>query len=433
MSHFYKLSNGVRVGCLESGGASTAIAVITPFLELPNTAHSPLAPLVLEKIAFTQTLSSSPSVLQKRMDTIIGGSQVKTHREYIKYGTLTTPKQLESVLQILTEVATQPVISKSFLNEELEPIVKYDVSEMKEKNPELFMTEMMVHAGFGQRLFSLAKAQDYIKKNTLEESIAKFAKAVIQPNRLIVLAAGSNNNLIEYLREAIGKTGIEDLALQSNGPESVSSFSYNPQNFDDCIVEDSKQQYTHVSVGFEGISSGDPDSPVSSVLCTLLGGGGSFSAGGPGKGMYSRLYTQVLNRIHWVESVHAFNLNFSSSGLFGIHGSCPTQHAQNLVRTMISQLQSMSSNVSEEELARAKSITASGLLMNTETRFNLLDAAAENLLYKNRTYEPIDVVNEIRAIEKRDLERVAERILGSKPCIAMFGRIPSRIPSMALN
>lgn len=28
------------------------------------------------------------------------------------------------------------------------------------------------------------------------------------------------------------------------------------------------------------------------VLNTLLGGGGSFSAGGPGKGMYSRLYTR---------------------------------------------------------------------------------------------------------------------------------------------
>jgi len=27
-----------------------------------------------------------------------------------------------------------------------------------------------------------------------------------------------------------------------------------------------------------------------------MGGGGSFSAGGPGKGMYTRLYTHVLNR-----------------------------------------------------------------------------------------------------------------------------------------
>jgi mitochondrial-processing peptidase subunit alpha len=433
MSNFYKLSNGVRVGCFESGGASTAVAVISSFLELPSQVHSPLAPFILEKIAFTQTLSSNPSALQKRMDAIVGGSQVKSHREYIRYGTLTTPKQLPSVLQILAEVATQPVISNSFLNDELEPIINYEVAEMKDKNPESFMAEMMVHAGFGSRLFSLAKAQENFKKNSLEETVSRFTKAVVQPNKLIVLAAGPDINLVENLREAIYKSGIEDLSLLTNGPESVTSFSYNPQNPDDCIIEDSSQKFTHVSVGFEGIPKGDPDSPVASVLATLLGGGGSFSAGGPGKGMYSRLYTQVLNRIHWVESVHAFSLNFSTSGLFGIHGSCPTQHSQNLVRTMLSQLHSMAHNVTEEELNRAKNIAASGQLMNTETRFNLVDVAAETLLYKNKAFEPVNVANEIQTIEKKDLQRVAERILKSKPCIAVFGRIPSRIPSPNLN
>ena len=29
----------------------------------------------------------------------------------------------------------------------------------------------------------------------------------------------------------------------------------------------------------------------------MMGGGGSFSAGGPGKGMYTRLYTRVLNKV----------------------------------------------------------------------------------------------------------------------------------------
>lgn len=28
----------------------------------------------------------------------------------------------------------------------------------------------------------------------------------------------------------------------------------------------------------------------------MMGGGGSFSAGGPGKGMFTRLYLNVLNR-----------------------------------------------------------------------------------------------------------------------------------------
>lgn len=52
----------------------------------------------------------------------------------------------------------------------------------------------------------------------------------------------------------------------------------------------------HVVIGFEGVSLSDNDFVAFCVLQSLLGGGGSFSAGGPGKGMFSRLYVDVLHR-----------------------------------------------------------------------------------------------------------------------------------------
>lgn len=55
-------------------------------------------------------------------------------------------------------------------------------------------------------------------------------------------------------------------------------------------------ELVHVSIGLESCSHLDDDFVAYCVLNTLMGGGGSFSAGGPGKGMYTRLYTNVLNR-----------------------------------------------------------------------------------------------------------------------------------------
>ena len=53
----------------------------------------------------------------------------------------------------------------------------------------------------------------------------------------------------------------------------------------------------HISIGVEGVSHQDKTDFVPlCVINQLMGGGGSFSAGGPGKGMYTRLYTNVLNR-----------------------------------------------------------------------------------------------------------------------------------------
>ena len=55
------------------------------------------------------------------------------------------------------------------------------------------------------------------------------------------------------------------------------------------------------------------------VLNMLMGGGGSFSAGGPGKGMYTRLYTNVLNQYHWMYSAAAYNHAYADSGVFCIN------------------------------------------------------------------------------------------------------------------
>ena len=55
-------------------------------------------------------------------------------------------------------------------------------------------------------------------------------------------------------------------------------------------------ELAHLVLGLESCSHHSDDFVTTCVLSTLMGGGGSFSAGGPGKGMYSRLYTNVLNR-----------------------------------------------------------------------------------------------------------------------------------------
>lgn len=55
-------------------------------------------------------------------------------------------------------------------------------------------------------------------------------------------------------------------------------------------------ELAHVVLALEGVSHKDPDFIPACVLNMMMGGGGSFSAGGPGKGMYTRLYTNVLNR-----------------------------------------------------------------------------------------------------------------------------------------
>ncbi len=95
----------------------------------------------------------------------------------------------------------------------------------------------------------------------------------------------------------------------------------------------------HVVLGLESCSYLDDDFVSFCVLNSLMGGGSSFSAGGPGKGMYTRLYLDVLNRLagfycrfywlqcvfsfryHWMNNAVAYNHVYADSGIFCIHAS----------------------------------------------------------------------------------------------------------------
>lgn len=55
-------------------------------------------------------------------------------------------------------------------------------------------------------------------------------------------------------------------------------------------------ELAHLVIGLESVGHQHKDFVSHCVLNMMMGGGGSFSAGGPGKGMYTRLYTNVLNR-----------------------------------------------------------------------------------------------------------------------------------------
>ncbi|KAG6501627.1 hypothetical protein ZIOFF_041510 [Zingiber officinale] len=67
----------------------------------------------------------------------------------------------------------------------------------------------------------------------------------------------------------------------------------------------------------------------------LMGGGGSFSAGGPGKGMQSRLYINVLSQFPQLESFSAFNSRYNHTGLFGIQATCVSSSASSVCQDVV--------------------------------------------------------------------------------------------------
>lgn len=150
-----------------------------------------------------------------------------------------------------------------------------------------------------------------------------------------------------------------------------------------------------ILVGLEGCSHQDKDFISACVLNIMMGGGGSFSAGGPGKGMYTRLYTNVLNRYHWMYSATAYNHAYNDSGLFCIHASAPPNHVRGMVEVITKELVTMATKPGDQELRRAKTQLQSMLLMNLEARPVVFEDIGRQVLATGIRKRPEDFIKEI--------------------------------------
>ncbi|KAK5167633.1 Mitochondrial-processing peptidase subunit alpha [Saxophila tyrrhenica] len=176
---------------------------------------------------------------------------------------------------------------------------------------------------------------------------------------------------------------------------------------------------SHIHLAFESLPISHPDIYALATLQTLLGGGGSFSAGGPGKGMYSRLYTNVLNQFGWVENCMAFNHAYTDSGLFGISAACSTQSVVRMLDVMAQQLGLLSSEtglgrLTNGEVQRAKNQLRSSLLMNLESRMVELEDLGRQVQVHGRRIPVKEMVESIEAVTVQDLRRVAGMVFGGE-------------------
>jgi processing peptidase subunit alpha len=184
-----------------------------------------------------------------------------------------------------------------------------------------------------------------------------------------------------------------------------------------------------VYVAFEGLSIHDDDIYALATLQILLGGGGSFSAGGPGKGMYSRLYTNVLNQHHSVDYCAAFHHCYSDSGLFGISASVHPSFNSSIVHVIARELELCTSSiyqgsVTQTELNRAKNQLKSSLVMALESRLVEVEDLGRQIQAHGKKVSVEEMCEKIDQVDLKTLNRVATRVLRPQKMAVGTGKAP---------
>jgi len=428
------LENGIRVASEEKYGQFCTVGVCIDSGSRYEVAYPSGISHFLEKLAFNSTpsLHSKDEILQK-LEKYGGICDCQSTRDTFLYAASVDVRGLDTTLDILGDVVLRPLFTddeilmcQNFINFELE-----DIAMRPDQEP--LLVEGIHAAAYRDNTLGLPKIcpdnnLEVINRKALYSYLACYHK----PERIVIAGVGVNHDeLVEatqkhfvdkapiWTSENIQKMETDRSVAQYTGglvemEKDLSNASLGPTPMPDL---------GHVVIGLESVGHQHDDFIAYCVLNMMMGGGGSFSAGGPGKGMYTRLYTNVLNRHYWMYGATAYNHAYSDSGIFCINASAPPSQMNDLIQVLVREFVAITGSISDSEFNRAKTQLKSMLLMNLESRPVIFEDIARQVLAQGHRKQPAHFISQIDKVTKDDLNRIGTKMLASKPSVAAIGNL----------
>ncbi|KAI8093472.1 Metalloenzyme, LuxS/M16 peptidase-like protein [Halteromyces radiatus] len=457
------LPNGVRVASENTPGHFSAVGVYVDAGSRYETAATRGVSHILDRLAFKSTEHRTADQVVGELESLGGNIMCSSSRESIMYQSAIFSQDLGRVLSLLSDVICHPNIDPAEV-EEQRMTALYEIEEIWSK-PEMILPEILHTVAYqGNTLGNPLLCPPENLAAMTPDLIKSYMNTWYRPERMVIAACGAQHDqVVDLALKYFGDipvsskddmldsvvTHAEALKRQrvmasSNKPSLVSSLFGNkatdastpydiatqPARYTggtQFLETGPESPLTQVYVAFEGLSIDDQDIYALATLQILLGGGGSFSAGGPGKGMYSRLFTNVLNQYYWVESCQSFNHCYTDSGLFGIAGSCPPQYTNAMVEVICRELDLVARSdaghfsVSDVELNRAKNQLKSSLLMNLESRMVQLEDLGRQVQVHGKKTGIDTMLENIDRVNLDELRRVASRVVRGAVSVSSGG------------
>ncbi|PIM99064.1 Mitochondrial processing peptidase, alpha subunit [Handroanthus impetiginosus] len=309
------LPNGLRIASETSANPAASIGLYVDCGSIYETPASYGAAHLLERMAFKSTTNRSHLRIVREVEAIGGHVAASTSREHMSYTYDALRTYVPQMVELLVDCVRNPAFLDWEVSEQLHK-VSAEISELA-KNPQHVLLEAIHSTGYSGPYANALLASDSAISRLNSTVLEEFVSENYTAPRMVLAASGvDHDKLLEYAEPL-----LSDLPKVSRPSEPKPIYTGGD------FRRQGDSGVTHFALAFElpGGWLKEKDALVLTVLQMLMGGGGSFSAGGPGKGMYSRLYLRVLNEHPQIQSFSAFNSIYNHTGLFGIQA---TTHQQ---------------------------------------------------------------------------------------------------------
>ena len=346
----------------------------------------------LEHMLFKGTATRSAKEIAQHIESKGGYLNAFTSSEYTCYVVRCVDTELESSLDVLSDM----ILHSTFPEEELEKEKKVVLEEMKmyKDSPddvifEEFSSMMFPDHPLGRPIIGFEPTVS----GFTQEHLRTYTAERYQPHNILVSIAGHVDHqhaehLIERYFSSAKSHSEAKRELHKPDKKPIASKSLTK------VIEQ-----THMILGRRGLAFNDEDRIKLLMVNTLLSGG-----------MSARLHQNIREKHGYCYSISAFAQSYIDAGLFGVYigtDASYVDHVRDLLHQEFEQLKQ--ERVSEDELQESKTNLKGKMLLAQESMSNRMMRLAKSYMYHDRFITLDELVDEIDAITPEDVLDFSQR------------------------
>lgn len=329
--------------------------------------------------------------LARQLDRLGGDIDAWTSAESMGLSVQTTLDALPEALEILQDAILRPSFAPEDVSMEKQIVLAEQ--SLAEDDPSDRVGEAILKAAWGAHplarpIVGSRKSISSLHPELLENH---HRTQLLQPDKIVIGVVGDP-------RPGLVEEGLREIPL---GKELKRSCLSTPSWMADSItINGSSVDQTHTRLAFPAVELQHPDALNFAVLSRILGGGNS-----------SRLFQKLREDQGLCYDIWTASVLRSSAGLLEIGWASSSKHADRCWELVLAEVENLGESLSHIEVETAVQGMKRSLLMDAETPQGRAALDIGEILDRGRRFSLKRVLEELDAITREDLSRVAAQYL----------------------
>ncbi len=367
----YYLRSGSAVESIEHGGAS----------------H------FLEHLVFKGTANRSTTEIAQVIDILGGDVDAFTGKEYTSFYAHVLDEQVDTALELLTDIVTSPRFTDEDL--EMERSVILEEIKMVEDTPddlvhEIFVTAFWPDHPLGRPILGTEETVNRLQRMQIEAHYAE----TFHPTNLIFCASG--NVKAEQIVPFLEKT----FPVDSRNPIR-NEWSAPTPNQHVIIKEKRELEQVHLCLGSRGYPQQFNERYAAALFNTILGGG-----------MSSRLFQRIREKEGLVYAVTSYHNGYLHGGYEAVYAACAPKNLRRVLNITLEEMSKFKrEGATAAELKDAKLHLKGSILLSLESTVSRMSGIARQEYYFGKQFSPDEIIAAIDAVTLDEILGVANTVV----------------------